>query len=89
MVLRFFGAISAIILITLLLRFRGQLEKDILGVSVEEHLTHVGIFLAVFSSIFFAFNSLVLGSLLASLGMAIFFLGELLERRPKSRMLWR
>ena len=85
----FVGAISAIILITLLLRFRGQLEKDIFGVSGEEHLTNVGIFLAVFSSIFFAFNSLVLGSLLASLGTAIFFLGELLERRPKSRMLWR
>ena len=84
----FVGAVSAIILLTLLLRYRGQLEKDIFGVSGEEHITHVGIFLAVFSSIFFAFNSLVLGSLFASLGIAIFTVGEVLERRPKSLQRW-
>ena len=84
----FVGSISAIILVTLSLRYRGQLEKDIFGVSGEEHLTHVGIFLAVFSSIFFAFNSLVPGSLFAGLGMAIFVLGELLERRPKRPQRW-
>ena len=84
----FVGSISAIILVSLLLRYRGQLEKDLFGVRGEEHLTHVGIFLAVFSSIFFAFNSLVPGSLLASLGIAIFVLGELLERRPKRPQRW-
>ena len=57
----FAGAISSIILVTLILKFRNQLEKDLIGVSSKEHLTQVGIFLAVFSSIFFAFGSLLPG----------------------------
>ncbi len=80
----FVGAISAIVLLTLLLRFRGQLEKDVFGVSQEEHLTHIGIFLAVFSSIFFAFNNLELGTALAALGTLLFAIGAIRERRPRS-----
>ncbi len=84
----FAGAISSIILLTLLLRSRNQLENDVFGVSNVEHLTHVGVFLAVFSSIFFAFDSLVLGTAFAGLGAFLFLLGVVLERRPKSPRSW-
>ena len=47
----FVGSISAIILVTLLFRFRSQLEKDIFGVRTKEHLTHVGIFLGILQRI--------------------------------------
>ena len=84
----FAGAISSIILLTLFLRSRNQLENDVFGVSNAEHLTHVGVFLAVFSSIFFAFDRLVLGTAFASLGGFLFLLGVELERRPKSLPPW-
>jgi hypothetical protein len=84
----FAGAISSIILLTLFLRSRSQLEKDVFGVSNEEHLTHAGVFLAVFSSIFFAFDSLALGTVFASLGGCLFLVGVVLERRPRSLRPW-
>jgi len=84
----FAGAISCIILVTLVLKFRSQLEKDVFGVSSAEHLTHAGVFLAVFSSIFFAFGSFVPGTAFAALGVFLFLLGVELERRPRSLRLW-
>jgi len=84
----FAGAISSIILITLIVRFRAQLEKDVLGVSNQEHLTHIGIFLGAFSTIFFAFGSLGPGIALAGLGTLLFLLGFEWERRPKSLRTW-
>ena len=84
----FAGAMPAIILTTLIVHYRGHFERDVLGISKTEHLSHAGAFIAAFSSIFFAFNSLVIGSLFASLGIIIFIVGELLERRPKSLHLW-
>ncbi len=84
----FAGAISSIIFLTLILRFGKQLEKDVLGVSNKERLTHVGIFLGAFSTIFFAFGSLGPGIALAGLGTLLFLLGFEWERRPKSLRTW-
>ena len=80
----FAGAISSIILLTLILRFERDLKADVFGVSSTEHLTHLGIFLAAFSTIFFAFDSLVPGIAFAGLGILIFLLGFEMERRPRS-----
>jgi hypothetical protein len=84
----FAGAVSSIVLLTLVLRFRDQLEKDVFGVGGKEHLTHLGVFLAVFSSVFFAFNSLVLGSALLGFGLLLFLTGAILERRPRKLKPW-
>lgn len=80
----FVGAIAFIILATLLMRFGKQLEKDVFGVSNQERLTHTGIFLGGFSTIFFAFGNLSLGLLFVGLGATVFLFGFELERRPPS-----
>jgi hypothetical protein len=84
----FAGAISIIILLTLVLRFRSQLERDVLGLSTGEAARLAGISIAVFSSIFFANNSLEIGTVVACLGILLFLLGIRLERRPKSLQRW-
>ncbi len=80
----FVGTIAFIILVTLLLRYGRQLEKDVFQVSNPERLTYAGILLGGFSTIFFAFGDLNLGVLLAGLGILIFLLGFELARRPMS-----
>ena len=84
----FAGSVSIIILILLGLRFRGQLEKDVLRVSNMEHLSQVGLGLAAFSTIFFAFDSFVPGTAFAGLGLILFLIGYERERRPRSLRPW-
>jgi hypothetical protein len=74
----FVAAVVAIILIALLLRYWKEIESDILHASTRERLVQTGLFLAGFSTIFFAFANpylgipaLVVGVLLVLWGMAI------------------
>jgi hypothetical protein len=71
----FVAAISFIILVTLFLRYRSHIERDVLRLSTRERLTQLGIFLVGFSILTFAFGVpelgiplLVAGILLAALG---------------------
>jgi hypothetical protein len=84
----FVAAIAGIILVTLILKARSQLEKDILGLSRMEHLLHIGIFLAGFSTIFFAFDSYLAGTVTCSLGILLFLVGFQRVRRPRSLRFW-
>jgi hypothetical protein len=84
----FVAAIAGIILITLVLKARSQLEKDILGLSRMEHLLQIGIFLAAFSTIFFAFDNYLLGTIFSSLGILLFLVGFQRVRRPRSLRFW-
>jgi hypothetical protein len=71
----FIGAISVIILILLILRYRDAMKKDILGLSRGERLTYLGIFLVGLSSIFFASSALELGTALAVLAIVFIIIG--------------
>ncbi len=74
----FVAAVVAIILITLLLRYWKEIENDIIHATPRERVLQIGIFLAGFSTIFFAFANpylgvpaLVVGVLLVLWGLAI------------------
>ena len=74
----FVAAVVAIVLITLLLRYWKEIENDILRASPRDRVVQIGIFLAGFSTIFFAFMNpylgvpaLVIGVLLVIWGLAI------------------
>jgi hypothetical protein len=84
----FVAAIAGIILVTLILKARSQLERDVLGLSRMEHLTHIGIFLAAFSTIFFAFDNYLAGTIFCSLGILLFLVGFQRVRRPRSLRFW-
>ncbi len=78
------GAISFIIIVTLLLRYRAQLQRDVLRLSFRERVTLLGVFLTGFS-VFFAFLSSgisLIGIPLALTGLAILALTY--ARRKKS-----
>ncbi len=57
----FVAAISSIILVALLTRYWTQIQTSVLRISSRERLSHFGIFLIGFSTIFFAFFILYLG----------------------------
>ena len=52
----FIAAICFIVLVSLLVRYRKEVESDVLRVSTRERLIHIGIFLAGFSTIFLAYD---------------------------------
>ncbi len=78
----FVGAIAFVILVTLFLRFRQLLEREVIHVAGNEKLTGLGILVGGISSIFFASGNFSLGFLFASLGVFVFLLGLELKRRP-------
>ncbi len=52
----FVAAICFIVLVTLLVRYWKEVESDVIRLGTKERFIHVGIFLAGFSTIFFAFD---------------------------------
>lgn len=80
----FVGAISFVIIATLLLRYRGQLQRDVLRLSIMERVTLLGVFLSGFSVFFFFLSSGIslLGIPLALLGIGILSLAY--SRRKKT-----
>ncbi len=70
----FVAAICFIVLVTLLVRYRKEVENDVIRLGTRERLIHIGIFLAGFSTIFFAFDF----PNLAYLGVPFAVLGALL-----------
>ena len=80
----FVVAICFIVLVSLLVRYGKEVEDDVLRLGVRERLTHIGIFLAGFSTIFFAFNYAYLGVPFAVAGALLLVAG--LWRLERSRM---
>jgi len=78
----FVAAVAFIILATLVTRFRAQLEKDVLRVGARQQLSHWGLFLVGFSTIFFAFGLTTPGLAMAGLGVILFLVGFEIRRRP-------
>src|SRR2546422_919821 len=79
----FVGAVSFIILATLLSRGRKHIEKEVINLSRKERLTQVGVFLGAFSVIFFAAGNWEIGFAVLGLGVLAYLWGER-EPRPKS-----
>jgi hypothetical protein len=67
----FVGAVGFIILATTALRYRKILDRDVIHVSRNERLIHIGIILVGLSTIFFAVNLLALGLVAAALGIIV------------------
>ena len=78
----FVAAVAFIILATLVTRFRAQLEKDVLRVGARQQLSHWGLFLVGFSTLFFAFGLITPGLAVAGLGVILFLVGFEIRRRP-------
>jgi len=78
----FVAAVAFIILTTLVTRFRAQLEKDVLRVGAKQQLSHWGLFLVGFSTLFFAFGLITPGLAVAGLGVILFLVGFEIRRRP-------
>jgi len=79
----FVGAVSFIILATLLSRGRKHIEKEVINLSRKERLTQVGVFIGAFSVIFFAAGNWEIGFGVLGLGVLAYLWGER-EPRPKS-----
>ncbi len=79
----FIGAISFIIIATLLLRYRGQLERDVVRLAMWERVTLLGVFLTGFS-VFFAFLSSGINLILIPLALLGVGILALTYRRRKN-----
>ncbi len=82
----FVGAISFIIIATLLLRYRVQLEKDVVKLAMWERVSLLGVFLTGFS-VFFAFLSTGINLILiplALLGVGILMLTYVRRRNVQA-----
>jgi hypothetical protein len=80
----FVAAIAFIILVTLLSRGRGHIEREVLNISRRERLTQIGVFVGAFSVIFFAVEEWAIGFAVLGFGVLVFLWGFERERRPRS-----
>ncbi len=80
----FIGAICFVVLLSLLVRYWKEVEQDVIRLGTRERLLHVGIFLAGFSTIFFAFDLPYLGVPFALVGALLLVWG--LWRLERARM---
>lgn len=71
----FVAAICFVVLASLLARYGQEVESDVVRLGLRERLTHIGIFLAGFSAIFFAFDLPYLGVPLVILGALLLLWG--------------
>jgi hypothetical protein len=76
----FIGAISASLLLLLVIRYRTLLKHELSYLTTREGLALTGVFVTGFSTILFAFNSLSLGTPLALVGIVV-ILRELFTKR--------
>ncbi len=67
----FIGAVGFIIVVTEVVKYRKLLERDVIHVSRNERLIHVGVVLAGLSTLFFSVNLLVAGAVAAGLGAIV------------------
>ncbi len=72
----FIGAVAAIIFLSLVWRYRAGLEREVINIKNEERLTQLGIFVALFSTFFFASEQYESGFLTAAVGIVLYLVGE-------------
>ena len=79
----FVGALSGSILLILAIRYRAALSKEIAYLATREGLILVGVFVAGFSILLFAFGSLSLGTPIAIVGIVV-IMRELLTKKDSA-----
>ena len=79
----FVAVIGFIILATLFSRARKHIEAEVLSLSPRERLTQIGVFVAAFSTIFFAIADWTLGFAFLGLGALLYIWG--FERKRRHR----
>jgi hypothetical protein len=81
----FVAAVAFVILIALLFRYGEQIKKNLLRLNYRERLRYGGVFLILFSTIFFAFDADEFGGLLVAIGAAILLWGFVArEKAPQT-----
>lgn len=80
----FVGAVAFIILAALFSKARTHIEKEVIEIGRKERLTQIGVFVAGFSAVFFAFGAWTIGLSFLGSGILIFLWGHERERRPVS-----
>jgi len=82
----FIAAISFVIIATLFLRYRAQLQEELLKLSIWERLAMIGVFLSGFSVFFFFLSSGIslVGIPLSLCGLAILVWVYVRRRKPRT-----
>jgi hypothetical protein len=82
----FIAAISFVIIATLFLRYRAQLQEELLKLSLRERAVMVGVYLTGFSVFFLFLSSSVslVGIPLALVGLTILFITYARHRKPRA-----
>ena len=82
----FITAISFVIIATLFLRYRAQLQEELLKLSFRERAAMIGVYLTGFSAFFFFLSSVVslLGIPLALVGLTILIITYARRRKPRA-----
>lgn len=77
----FIGLVCFVTLATLLIRFRADLERDLLEMERGEVTVHIGLVIACASALPFAFGFILVGSVCAFSGVALAAAGAIIHRR--------
>ena len=77
--------VSGGVLLTLLYRYRKELEQDVLSLERGERLAHLGVLVAGLSALWFAAGLLSIGAVVLAAGVAIMAGGLLLHRGRAGR----
>src|SRR3989475_9983261 len=79
------AAVAFLILVALMIRYRKQIKKNLLGLSRREQLRWGGVFLVFFSTIFFAFDAVELGTVSVLIGAALLVSGFFVRQTAPQR----
>jgi len=74
-----------LILTALMFRYGKQIKKNLLGLSRREQLRWGGVFLVFFSTIFFAFDAVELGTVSVLIGAALLVSGFFVRQTAPQR----
>ncbi len=81
----FVAAVAFLILTALMFRYGKQIEKNLLGLSYREQLRYGGVFLVFFSTIFYAFDAVELGTVLVVIGAGLLVSGLFMRQNAPAR----
>jgi hypothetical protein len=77
----FVAFICFAVLAIVAIRYRGELEDDVLSLSTGERGIHIGVLIAAFSVLAFSFDMVGVGVVIALAGIMIVFVGIVLRKK--------
>jgi hypothetical protein len=79
------GAVAVLLMVIFLIAYSHELEKDVLKVAMRERLIYIGVFVALFSGLFIAFDMFFAALACLVTGVVIAAVGFAMGRRRSSR----